>query len=981
MSQSQSGPDAASTAPPSPTDQAATFVWELFRFAEHDVFLTTLPNERGTHGNRHERRCAATRDGIEANVGRVLDKYDKDGQAIYFCASSISGKLVAERHARMIATEGKPPLSERSKETVGEIVALWVDIDLKNIKLGKTELYRRLALLRLLPTVVDDSGNGVHVWYFLNEAMPATPENVCELETLLGQMCFSLGGDKSCCEVARLMRLPGSHNTKNGAWKPVQIQAEYSDFNRRYDFEELKEFWRDEPRVLSDDELVTVTDKRTGKSRRRADGDEPENTFAAYIRGEIEAGHIHMPPLDVEKLLGGMIHGHGERGVHNTMLLVTSSLVSPGGKMARFLDLVLKGVGAWVAAGGLPKGWRPEAWPLDIESRARAQIAGAIRKADPAKLAKARERRASERKRPHLAVVPSAECLTLSVGAAEIEGEHVMEQPAAAATSTGSNVVTITPKKRGRPKKEEISEGADHVRLALATLEKIRLEGRDICFWRGELWIYEGGIWRAYEGKGQNNWLETRIHDAVRVTNAVVNSDDTREEGNAFAEDAKLRTETCKYLCTMPELHFNGEFDAHGLTPLANGLFDPSTRTLTPYTPEHRATYRFAASYDPAATFVHGKQMLADMFMPYGAEKSGEYVRLIQQFAYVAIFKSGQRVGRRLRRCLYFHGPKFSGKSQMIELLSRAIGPERCSRTTLVQLGSKDEGRFALETMMDKAAWIADEVADEHTKIPAGIVKALWAEDEIKADRKGKQAIQKRFLGSTALSSNNLPRTLDTASGFADRFMLIYCPAQFSEKDLTGVAKIARERGFTEPVELVAATELSGFLNWALEAREQIETNKCFDEPADVVAAREALAKSADPIQAFAEECLEEYPINFATVTNNIYEAYREWYAEDHGTKTTAKSPKVFWAKINEYYNRRRGTVSRKAAKSYPDKRTYACGIKLNENGISYWQAAKARLDGGDKDIRPLATSGRTMMTDITDVGDQLAKVRAELCS
>ena len=956
------------------------FLVEMFRFAENSVFLTTLPNERGSHGARHERRCAADADAIAANVARVIEKYDRDGQALYFCASTIDGEKVRERRARVLEIDGKEPLSERAKETVGEIVALWVDIDLKNIKLGPAEIYRRLSSLRLQPSAVVHSGNGVHVWYFLNEALPATPEAVCELETLLGVICFSLGGDKSCCEVARLMRLPGSHNTKHGAFKPVDVKADRSDFSRRYDFEELKEFWRDEPRVLQEDEIIVVIDARTGRTRRQADGDGPEDAFQAYVRNQIEAGNIRLPPLDVDRLLGSMVHGGAEHGVHNTMLAVTSSLVWRGWPQDEILDFVLRGVGEWVAAHGLPQGW-PADWGPSIEGRARAQIAGAVRKADPAKLARARERRAAEVKRPQLALVAQGNDATVKETVAEdsqAEPAAVASAAGASASSASANVLPfkIERRKPGRPRKDRPSGGPDHVRLARHTLEFMWLIfSMKICFHHGELWIYDGsGIWRLYEGKDQNQFLETKIHGATRQINeeaAEQSAGEMREDIEAFDEDAKLRVETRRYIVTMPELQFEGEWNGHRLVPLANGLFDPESRILQPFAPEHRATYRFATPYEPDAKFANGLQMIRDMFAPSG-DDAPAYVRLFQQFTYVAICKAGQKIGRRLRRCLYLQGESNSGKSELVNLLRLAIGPEHSSSTTLIQLSDRNEGRFALQPLMSKILWAADEVVTEHTKIDAGRIKALLAEDIVQADRKGAKQVEARFLGSAIFSANNPPRTSDGGDGFAERFMYLDCPAEFDKEVSTGVARLAADAGFEAPSSFVAATELAGLLNWALEERDFIERERRFEQPAAVVLAREEIRDENAPLRTFIKECLEIAPMNYASKAADIYAAYLERHLEDNGNTQYSVSQKRLWSAIGTFHKKKRGYVSRSIIK--PHSGSYIVGLKLSKFGIDYWLSASKKKEAGDKEIKlELSTSEHTLLSELTN--DQEAAV------
>ena len=100
---------------------------------------------------------------------------------------------------------------------------LHVDIDAKSIAVGIAEAGQRLREVLHLPSKVVLSGGGLHAYWLFKEALPATPENIERIEALLRLLADHLGGDLSCAEVSRLMRLPGSHNTKDGAWHEVRV--------------------------------------------------------------------------------------------------------------------------------------------------------------------------------------------------------------------------------------------------------------------------------------------------------------------------------------------------------------------------------------------------------------------------------------------------------------------------------------------------------------------------------------------------------------------------------------------------------------------------------------------------------------------------------------------------------------------------------------------------------------------------------------
>ena len=920
---------------------------EMFAYAEHSVFLTTLPNDRGTRGGlRHERLSPVA--ALLENRDRVISKYDRDGQAIYFCVSTLDQEKINARAARVVRETGKEPLSARAEETIAEILVAHVDIDLKNLKLGFADVCHRLMDLQLRPSFVVFSGHGVHAYWRLKEAIIATPDFIIDHKALLSRIAFVTGGDKACAEPARLMRVPGSHNTKGGEWIPVTVSAEFSDPARTYDWQELSEFFDDCPRVVTEAEVIQNVDPRTGRSRPATDGAGTDNPFAAYVRAEVEAGRVALPPIDVERMLQVMTPGDGDYGVHVVTRTVTASLVSRGWTAEDIVPFVIGGIEAMIAANGLPQGWAAD-WQASEERKVIGQIDGFVRKQTPEKLARVRERRAAEKR--------------ADAGAAlEAKGEH-KEQIMATGTD---NVVPfeISRRRPGRPRKEPRDKPAEHVELARHTLERMRREGRDIAFSESGLWEYREGLWRAYLGDDKA-FIEAEISATVIEFNLAIKNeadDLLREKLDTYDETAKLRTETRRYIRVMPDLQFRGDWDSHGLVPLANGLFDPDTRSLTPYAPQHRATYRFAADYDPGVAFTNGQQMIRDLFRSYGPEADG-YVLLIQQVFYVALMCCGKTVGRQLRRCLYLQGLANSGKSQITNLIRSAIGKNHCSAVRLDDL----DQQFAVEGILRSAAWIVDEAANERTRIDAATLKALLAEDRVRGDRKNRAPIEKSFLGAAIFNSNSYPRTLDTGSGFSDRVMVVSCPETFNNEAPTGVAALAHKAGYATPAEFIAATELAGLVNWVLQARDRVEAQRKFDQPAAVVAARDEIARKANPVAQFVKDCLEDipgdYPLTRASRSADVVAAFRTWHFEN-GDVAVAISDRELWLGVNAALGGRRGgKVTRALVRRGGG---LVVGQQLSTTGLSYWDEAKQRRDAGDSKISPtISSSSEKIVVDV----------------
>src|SRR6202011_4980076 len=127
----------------------------------------------------------------------------------------------------------------RSKETAAELKGLHVDIDYRSVMATAEDIERALRQVQLLPSKVVRSGGGLHAYWLFKEALQATPENIHNIEMLLALLADHLGGDPNVCHVASLMRLVGTHNTKQGAWTEVTLVA---DRPLRYELDELEDW-------------------------------------------------------------------------------------------------------------------------------------------------------------------------------------------------------------------------------------------------------------------------------------------------------------------------------------------------------------------------------------------------------------------------------------------------------------------------------------------------------------------------------------------------------------------------------------------------------------------------------------------------------------------------------------------------------------------------------------------------------------------
>src|SRR5215471_7678837 len=155
-----------------------------------------------------------------SHITSFASKWDRPRRGLFFCVGTVKSG------------------ARRAKENIVETIGLHVDIDFKNIDESRDEVLRKLdTMLRYRPSAVVFSGGGLHCYWLFKEAF-STQDDIERIEAALRQLADLVGGDLQCCEVSRVLRLPGTHNTKNDGWVEVEI---ISQTELRYELDDLEE--------------------------------------------------------------------------------------------------------------------------------------------------------------------------------------------------------------------------------------------------------------------------------------------------------------------------------------------------------------------------------------------------------------------------------------------------------------------------------------------------------------------------------------------------------------------------------------------------------------------------------------------------------------------------------------------------------------------------------------------------------------------
>jgi P4 family phage/plasmid primase-like protien len=298
------------------SSHAQQWLANLFEHTEGLVELRACPNVRGQ--------------------GRVSSIFTRDPDEVAEFVAHWSGKPYG-----VYFGAGTRKRERGTAEDVAELPALWADLD----NVDKAHALEVLKACYCPPTFIVDSGRGLHAWWLLDE--PAEPSH--EFTNLLRQLRRIFAGDPAVCDLARIMRLPGTHNSKYGDPLPVAV---IHSSDRRYSFTDLQDWCSWQGELLG----------------------EPVNPFVAAaeklgIRSTVD--------------LSDMRPGN----IHEIQLRVSASMAASGRPEDEIVAVLLEATKLAAGQEGARWNWRKE------EAGLREMIRGAQKKFAVVDLAKVREQR------------------------------------------------------------------------------------------------------------------------------------------------------------------------------------------------------------------------------------------------------------------------------------------------------------------------------------------------------------------------------------------------------------------------------------------------------------------------------------------------------------------------------------------------------------------------------------------------------------
>jgi hypothetical protein len=751
------------------------FVKTVFPSTEQPVHFCSLGNERD---GKHPFRKLDTRD--PAELSAFIAKMDQPERGLFYCVSTL--KLGAKA---------------RNKENAVELAFLFADIDLKDVDESIEDIERKLGMLRHRPALTIRSGNGVHAIWPLTEPVMVQEEGQMErVEAALRQLADIVGGDLQVCEVARLMRLPGTHNTKNGEWKDVVVSTR---MQAEYDLSDLEEWFGEQSPVI------------LRKERPRANTAKQNAEEDPYLAWAKEKGV--KTPIDVQARLDGMMFmGGGDAAVHATQLAVSSSLLNSGTPIEEVVEILLQATKA--AAGDYGKRWN---WRIE-ERSIRKMCETWATKFTPTGSKPAANSGANVRSEEN----SGANLITSSSG-----------------ESGSSNVVSLAAARKEKPKPAPVSDqDANHIKIGGAVIDVLKKRGDDLIFTSKAAWHCSGGLW-TMATDGMASWLN------VEIERAIVSM--------GYASASKLVNETRLWIQRRPELWRDDvPWDQHGMVPTLSGLVNPRTLEVVPLRADHYATWRIETPFDPAAACPWWLQMLEDCFDDREGEERAATIAVIQELLGAGLIDAKPRS---LSRALIFLGGSNAGKSGLLEVLGGLFGADHNS-ASLESL----EGSHGMMPFTKRQPWVLHEAFDQRKWHFSSAVKAIVTGEPVAVNVKNGPMLSVRVRAPIFWGTNHPPQFKEATKAIVNRMTIIHCRREFIEEAPVGAAVEAAKKGMDKPSTLVLAEEKPGLLKWALDGLARALERGFLALTKEMKDASDDIRRDSNLVAGFLEECVEYDP-------------------------------------------------------------------------------------------------------------------------
>ena len=365
--------------------------------------------------------------------------------------------------------------------------------------------------------------------------------------------------------------------------------------------------------------------------------------------------------------------------------------------------------------------------------------------------------------------------------------------------------------------KEQLKQKHHLVTVVRKVRDLAKLHGYGLCQRNQAVYVYNGAYWERLANE------ELRLFLREAAEGMGVKQCDARHY--VFTENLLAQFLSDGYQAA-PEPD-TGEVKLN----LKNGtlVIGPAEQRLQPFDPADFLTYQLSYEYNPAATAPRFEAFL-NRVQP---DVDSQHV-LAEFLAYVFVPTGTLK----LEKALLLVGSGANGKSVFYELVLKMLGAENVCSYSLHSL--TDSRAYHRANLADKKLNYVSEI---NGKFDANAFKQLVSGEPIEARLPyGQPFIMKeyaKFMGNC----NELPTDVEQTDAYFRRFLLIHFAVTIPEAERD-----------PQLAATIAATELSGMLNWVLAGLHRLLAQRGFSSCAASRRLVEDFEKQSDSVRLFLDE-------------------------------------------------------------------------------------------------------------------------------
>ena len=286
---------------------------------------------------------------------------------------------------------------------------------------------------------------------------------------------------------------------------------------------------------------------------------------------------------------------------------------------------------------------------------------------------------------------------------------------------------------------------------------------------------------------------------------------------------------------------------------LQNCALDLITLKPVVFSPEHYALNKVPVIYNPDATCPLFEKFVNEILPPHDVMGVQEELGAIIARQY------------KTKKFSIYLGPPDTGKTTLISVFLRLLGPQNVASVSIQDLGNKNP--FQIAPLYGKLANIRDDLSKD-VIYSAGKLKELTGGFQVQGERKFADQFNFENYAYLIFTCNSLPPIGEDDEGFFVRVIVRNFTKKFGGHDKPDRDLINK---------LTTPEELSGILNWALVGYQRLKENGWnFSNEITTNQVAQDYKRLSDPVWAFAEDCLIEES-DQAETKENLYLAFKEF--------------------------------------------------------------------------------------------------------